>query len=213
MLAKIDSLNRKVHLYQKQLSGPATCPSATQSESSVSPHVQPEVKSVSTTALVLAPSPQAVVPPSRQSTYSSKSQKMSPASSPQPPAGKLLPDAIQTVGNDQSGFPISRPGTPESAIPSIISRKRPLPDDFDIVVPMPAQPMVSSPQTNGLRRAINGLRSGFTPSRNPTPSPTKPKASGLGISDITNSPRFTSAPQMKVKGKSWLGKRKVEMEQ
>ncbi|KAI0778792.1 hypothetical protein BD413DRAFT_117998 [Trametes elegans] len=113
---------------------------------------------------------------------------------------------------------------------SVVGVKRRAPDDFDDCGSLPSQPFTADcapgpdipaqPTTPRLRKALQTVRSGFTPVRHHTSragstSPSRRATTGSGaapvphtISDVTNSPRASSNPEG-TKGaarKGWLGK-------
>ncbi|CDO73022.1 hypothetical protein BN946_scf185007.g76 [Trametes cinnabarina] len=117
---------------------------------------------------------------------------------------------------------------------SVVGVKRRAPDDFDDCDSLPPQPFTADsapglplpaqPTTPRLRKALQSMRSGFTPVRNHlsragSSSPTRRATTGSSagaqvpptISDVTNSPRTSSHPEnpkAAAAKKGWLGKLK-----
>ncbi|OSD03331.1 hypothetical protein PYCCODRAFT_263209 [Trametes coccinea BRFM310] len=121
-----------------------------------------------------------------------------------------------------------------SSSSSVVGVKRRAPDDFDDCDSLPPQPFTADsapgpplpaqPTTPRLRKALQSMRSGFTPvrhqfSRAGSTSPSRRATTGSAaasqvpptISDVTNSPRASSHsenPKVAVAKKGWLGKLK-----
>ncbi|KAL7285505.1 hypothetical protein ACG7TL_000606 [Trametes sanguinea] len=121
-----------------------------------------------------------------------------------------------------------------SSSSSVVGVKRRAPDDFDDCDSLPPQPFTADsapgpplpaqPTTPRLRKALQSMRSGFTPvrhqfSRAGSTSPSRRATTGSAaasqvpptISDVTNSPRAPSHsenPKVAVAKKGWLGKLK-----
>ncbi|KAI9057754.1 hypothetical protein FKP32DRAFT_1323349 [Trametes sanguinea] len=121
-----------------------------------------------------------------------------------------------------------------SSSSSVVGVKRRAPDDFDDCDSLPPQPFTADsapgpslpaqPTTPRLRKALQSMRSGFTPvrhqfSRAGSTSPSRRATTGSAaaaqvpptISDVTNSPRASSHsenPKVAATKKGWLGKLK-----
>lgn len=187
-------------------------------------------------------SPENVAPPPmptyKPKTPESRSRMMSgPSSSSRPKTPESRP----------SHMPVFKARTPErhrvptttrAEIPnssSLIGVKRRAPDDFDDCGTVPPQTFtadsapsgpaaeVVQPTTPRLRKALQSMRSGFTPVRHTTSragsaSPRRATTGGSGpaplphtISDVTNSPRAASHSETgkAAAKKGWLGKIKA----
>ncbi|KAI0828888.1 hypothetical protein BC628DRAFT_1315713 [Trametes gibbosa] len=125
----------------------------------------------------------------------------------------------------------SRPMVASSSSSSVVGVKRRAPDDFDDGESLPPQPFTADsapdsqttpqPTTPRLRRALQNMRTGFTPVRHQmaragSTSPSRRATTGSGlaapmphtISDVTNSPRARSHADggKAAAKKGWLGK-------
>ena len=114
--------------------------------------------------------------------------------------------------------PLEEPFTMSTSTSSTVGVKRRAPDDFDDCDIVPAQTFTADSVPHGdgvntprIRRALQSVRTGFTPVRHvkPTPShgpgsPSRRATTGPAIiADVTNSPRSKSGQGAK---RGWLGK-------
>jgi hypothetical protein len=208
--AKIESLNRKVYKLQKQLSEVSDEASPTSTGAPSAASAAPPVHIPLVANLPAKASPRLVFETENISPATLASRTMPTVRSDRTPTKEKR--QIQGVDHPHGKpRPIMRPADlQDSPLDIPTSRKRPAPADFDPVLPRDPQPVVATSPAQGLRKALNGIKSGFTPSRNSlSQSPLKKKsAPSLGISDITNSPRARSTISSTTasRGRSWLGK-------
>ncbi|KAL1951328.1 hypothetical protein VTO73DRAFT_477 [Trametes versicolor] len=221
--------------------GPAPMISSSLASSSSSrPFSRPRV---ATAPAARSPDAQYTQPPPmptfRPKTPESRARMMSGPSSlsrPKTPESRIPPMPVfQARTPDRQRAP-SAPNQsrtiPESdSSSSIVGVKRRAPDDFDDCGSMPPQPFTADsapgplppqPTTPRLRKALQSMRTGFTPVRQQaaragSASPSRRATTGFGlaapipptISDVTNSPRAPSQPEatkVVAAKRGWLGK-------
>ncbi|KAI0652477.1 hypothetical protein C8Q79DRAFT_899739 [Trametes meyenii] len=190
------------------------------------------------------PSPNSVhhqpppMPTFRPKTPESRSRMMSDPSSlsrPKTPESRVPPMPVfkaRTPERQRAPTTSSSYAMPEStSSTSVVGVKRRAPDDFDDCGSLPPQPFTADsapgahlptqPTTPRLRKALQSMRTGFTPVRHMgragSTSPSRRATTGSSaapipstISDVTNSPRASSHSEgLKAAAKKgWLGKLK-----
>lgn len=114
----------------------------------------------------------------------------------------------------QPPVPLGDPFPMSTSTSSSIGIKRRAPDDFEDCDSVPPQPFTADSVPHGdgintprMRRALQSVRTGFTPTRHVRPAPSRgspPRRSTTGpsaIADVTNSPRSKAGAK-----RGWLGK-------
>ncbi|KZT72868.1 hypothetical protein DAEQUDRAFT_550302 [Daedalea quercina L-15889] len=241
LTSKIDSLTRKLHALQNKLaaseaSTPAptaeagpSAPALRSAKSSPAMATQPVVMKF---ARVSQPQPSLSTPTYTPNSRSRITSGPSALLRPKTPESRTsqstvfrarTPEARRTPSQVSSVPPIpampiaSFPSSSSMATTSTAGKKRRAPDDFDDCESLPPQGFtadclpVSETATPRARRALQAVRTGFTPVRSHVAqlSPRRATTASVPpvIADVTNSPRGKGASHEAVAAKrGWLGK-------
>ena len=240
--SKIESLTRKLHALQSKVEASAPVPVVEAGPSAPalrpaksSPAMAPRPSAPKLERLTQPP-PSLPTPTYTPTTPNSRSRIASgPSVLPRPKTPEsrsLQPPVFRARTPEAKRTPVQLPPVPpipampiasSSSMPSMATtstagKKRRAPDDFDDGEGLPPQGFtadcvpVHQPATPRARRALQAVRTGFTPVRNHVAqlSPRRATAASFPppiIADVTNSPRGKGAAQEAAAAKrGWLGK-------
>jgi hypothetical protein len=237
LTSKVESLTRKVQNLQTKLA--VAKASVPRPESNLPNEKAPPMATDTTPASTRAPprassatsgmpSVPAHPPPPTARAPSHRTPSTSSSSRPKTPEVRapVPPPVFKARTPEKRISSVTPPDATSSA--TMIGKKRPAPDDFDVCESVPPQGFTTESLPSHelekefprVRRALSNLQSGFTPVRHkarPAASSASPKRppvnstrSSPPIADVTNSPRAASQTATGQSGKpskrSWLGK-------
>ncbi|THH31942.1 hypothetical protein EUX98_g2243 [Antrodiella citrinella] len=238
LTAKVDSLTKKITALQAKMSASSTptngTPLQSQRPTTITPPAIPLMAPVASSSHA---------PPTFHTPSTPNSRRLASGSSlsrPKTPEARVPPPPVFKARTPESKRASARPQPQRQQPPppppqiittsasSSLNKKRRAPDDFEdcesllpqgfTVDSLPSPDMENMQSTTPrVRRALQAVRSGFTPVRahsaqQPTPtvltSPARRATTGASlIADVTNSPRGASmGAEAKASKRGWLGK-------